>query len=55
MASVVAPYLAWFKHPVYPQRSVLINAVDLPTAQTVATAQVAGTLWTVVSVELYGG
>lgn len=48
----VQPYLATFTHPTYPQRSVIINALSLDNAQTIAMEQVAGTRWTVLSVVL---
>ena len=50
MASTMLQFLAMFAHPVYPQRSVIINALTLASAQDMAAAQIAGTLWTVVSV-----
>ena len=54
MSAAVQPYLVWYTHPIYPNRSAMIQAVDLPTAQAAAAASCTG-LWTVVSVTLYPG
>lgn len=53
MASTVSPYLATFVHPVYSQRYTIINALTLASAQAMAAAQIAGTLWTVRNVQLF--
>lgn len=55
MASTVSQYLATFTHPIYHQRSVIINALVLADAQTMAEAQVAGTRWTVASIVAFEG
>jgi hypothetical protein len=47
------PFLVKYQHPVYYQRTSTIYAIDLTTAQAYAAATVAGTAWTVFSVEPY--
>ena len=54
MSAAIQPYLVWYTHPVYPNRSAMIQAVDLPTAKEYAALNAAG-LWTVASVTLYPG
>lgn len=53
MASTILQFLARFAHPVYPQRTAIINAYTLDQAVAYANATVAGTCWTVVSVTLF--
>jgi len=53
VASTVAQYLATLAHPIYPQRSRIIYAPDLATAQAYAAAAIKGTLWAIVSVALF--
>jgi hypothetical protein len=50
MASTMLQFLAMFAHPVYPQRSAIINALTLSVAQSIARDQVSGSRWTVASV-----
>lgn len=45
-------YLVYYGHPIYAQRTAVINAYTLEQAEAFAQARVAGTSWYVVSVTL---
>lgn len=53
MASTVTPFLVYLAHPVYPQRTVMVNALTLDAAETIASEMVQGTRWTVARVIPY--
>lgn len=50
MANLLPRFLVKLSHPIYAQRSAVVNAPDLATAQALAAAKVKDTEWAVVDV-----